>query len=109
METQSLSQERIPMPTIKVGVGRHIVIPKTFYSALGLSPGDYLKVLRQGNRLVLTPKRKMLTDKSAEIDRRLADAEEDIRQGRVSGPFKTADELLQHLNSVSTRYTKNRK
>ena len=39
-------------------------------------------------------------DKHPEIEQRLAEAEEDVQAGRVSGPFKTAEEVARHLNAV---------
>jgi AbrB family looped-hinge helix DNA binding protein len=89
------------MPTVKLGTSRQIVIPKKLYDALGLTPGDYLEVeLYEGNRLLVTPKE--LVDKHPEIDKRLTEAEEDLKAGRVSGPFHTAKELAQHLHAVRT-------
>ena len=77
------------------------MIPKKLYDALGLAPGDYLEVeLYKDNRLLVTPKE--LVDKHPEIDQRLAEAEEDITAGRVSGSFHTAQELAQHLHAVRT-------
>ena len=87
------------MPTVKLGTSRQIVIPKKLYNALGLTPGDYLEVeIYEGNRLLVTPKE--LVDKHPEIEQRLAEAEEDVQAGRVSGPFKTAEEVARHLNAV---------
>jgi AbrB family looped-hinge helix DNA binding protein len=87
------------MPTVKLGTSRQIVIPKKLYDTLGLAPGDYLEVeLYEGNRLLVTPKE--LVDKHPEIDQRLAEAEEDITAGRISGPFTTAEEVAQHLNAA---------
>lgn len=86
------------MPTVKLGASRQIVIPKKLYDELGLTPGDYIEVERQGSKLVLTPKE--LVAKHPEIDRRLAEAEEDVKAGRLSGPFQSADELARHLETV---------
>jgi hypothetical protein len=41
----------------------------------------------------LTPRQRRI------IDRRLAMAEDDVKTGRVSGPFNTIKELTAHLNS----------
>ena len=87
------------MPTVKLGTSRQIVIPKKLYDALGLAPGDYLEVeIYKDNRLLVTPKE--LVDKHPEIEQRLAEAEKDVKAGRVNGPFKTAEELRRHLNAV---------
>ena len=79
------------MQAVKVGVSRQVVIPKKFYDSLGLKPGDYLGVELRGNRLVLTPK--------ALIEKRLAEGLEDIKKGRVLGPFKTAKEAMRALRT----------
>jgi AbrB family looped-hinge helix DNA binding protein len=81
------------MAAVKIGITRQIVIPKKFHDELGLAPGDYLEVERRGNQLILTPK--------ALIDKRLAEGLEDIKKGRVIGPFETADEAIQALQSKS--------
>ncbi len=70
------------MYAVKVGVSRQVAIPKEIHEQLGLSPGDYLEVEVRGNQLILTPKQL--------VDKRLAEAEEDIRKGRVRGPYTSA-------------------
>jgi AbrB family looped-hinge helix DNA binding protein len=95
-------RERKPMPTVKLGASRQIVIPKKLYDELGLAAGDYLDVeLYEGGKLLVTPKE--LVDRHPEIDRRLAKAEEDIKAGRVRGPFKTANATVEALRSASRR------
>jgi AbrB family looped-hinge helix DNA binding protein len=84
--TMKLSPERgLAMPISELGQRRQVVIPKQICDELGLEEGDFVEVERQGNKLVLTPKR--LVEKHPEIDRRLAEAEKDIKAGQVSGPF----------------------
>jgi AbrB family looped-hinge helix DNA binding protein len=84
--TMKLSPERgLAMPISELGQRRQVVIPKQICDELGLEESDFVEVERQGNKLVLTPKR--LVEKHPEIDRRLAEAEEDIKAGQVSGPF----------------------
>ena len=79
------------MPAVKIGVSRQVVIPKKIHDQLGLTPGDYLEVELHNNRLILTPK--------ALVEKRLAEGLEDIRKGRVLGPFKTAKEAMRVLRS----------
>ena len=80
----------MPMPAVKIGVSRQVVIPKKIHDDLGLRPGDYLEVQLLGHRLVLTPK--------ALIEKRLAEGLEDITIGRVSGPFTSAKALVRSLH-----------
>lgn len=77
------------MPAVKIGVSRQVVIPKKIHDELGLAPGDYLEVEVRGNRLILTPK--------ALVEKRLAEGLEDIKKGRVLGPYKTAKEAMRAL------------
>lgn len=79
------------MAVVKIGVSRQVAIPKKLHDELGLSPGDYLQVELEGDRLILTPK--------ALIEKRLAEGLEDIRQGRVHGPFKSVPALLRSLHN----------
>jgi AbrB family looped-hinge helix DNA binding protein len=74
------------MAVVKIGVSRQVAIPKKLHDQLGLAPGDYLQIELEGDRLILTPK--------AFIEKRLAEGLEDIRQGRVRGPFKSVPALL---------------
>jgi len=99
MNIQLAHEKDIAMPTVKVGASRQIVIPKKLYDELKLAAGDYVEVERHGSKLVLTPKE--LVEKHPEIDRRLAEAEEDVTAGRLSGPFQSADELARHLETVN--------
>jgi AbrB family looped-hinge helix DNA binding protein len=75
---------------VKIGVSRQVAIPKKLHDQLGLSPGDYMQIELEGDRLILTPK--------ALIEKRLAEGLEDIRQGRVHGPFKSVPALLRSLH-----------
>ena len=68
-----------------------MAIPKKLHDKLGLAPGDYLEVELRGNRLILTPKQL--------VDERLEEAEQDIKKGRVHGPFKTAKETSRALRT----------
>lgn len=99
MEIQVKRSRRGSAPAVKLGVSRQIVIPKKLYEALELTPGDYLEVERyKTNQLLITPKE--LIDKHPAIARRLKEAEEDVRVGRVIGPFNTAEEAVRALKSA---------
>ena len=77
------------MQAVKIGVSRQVAIPKNLHDQLGLSPGDYLEVELRGHQLVLTPKQL--------VDRRLAEAVENVRGGRVHGPFDNAKSTMRAL------------
>lgn len=77
------------MTAVKVGISRQVVIPKKLYDQLGLTPGDYLEVEREGDRIILTPK--------TLIEKRLAESFEDFRKGRIHGPFDSAQAAIRAL------------
>lgn len=81
------------MAAVKLGVSRQVAIPKTIHDHLGLKPGDYLDVEVRDGKVVLTPK--TLVDKH--IEARLAEGLEDIKKGRVYGPFRSAKEAVRSL------------
>jgi AbrB family looped-hinge helix DNA binding protein len=83
---------------VKIGVSRQVVIPKRIHDQLGLVPGDYLQVELEGDRVILTPK--------ALIEKRIAEGLEDIRNGRVSGPFKSMSAMVRSLGRSASK-TKN--
>lgn len=93
------------MPISKLGQRRQVVIPKEICEELGLEEGDFVEVTSAQGKVIITPKKVVdadevfTPDQRAVIDKRLAEAEEDIKAGRVSGPFATADQLKRHLNA----------
>jgi len=87
------NHEVAPVSEVKLGSSRQVVIPKKIHDELGLKPGDYLEVEVLGGRLVLTPK--------VLIEKRLEEAMEDVRRGRVHGPFPSVDAMLGSLHSAA--------
>lgn len=88
------SKARAASAIVKIGVSRQVAIPKKLHDQMGLSPGDYLQVHLDGDRLILTPK--------AFIEKRLAEGLDDIREGRVRGPFRSASALLRSLHQMKS-------
>ena len=87
-------------PTVKLGISRQIVIPKTIHDQLGLRPGDYLQVEVAQGRVVFTPK--TLVDKR--LDQRIVESMDDFAQGRSYGPFESAEKMIGSLHrNVRTR------
>jgi AbrB family looped-hinge helix DNA binding protein len=82
-------------PTVKLGISRQVVIPKTIHDKLGLRPGDYLQVEVAAGRVVFTPK--TLVDKR--VDERIAESKEDFAAGRSYGPFDSGKDLVRSLHS----------
>ena len=78
------------MSAVKIGASRQVAIPKKLHDQLGLTPGDYLEIELRGGKLILTPKQL--------IDKRLEEAEDDVRRGRILGPFGTAKQAMKALH-----------
>jgi AbrB family looped-hinge helix DNA binding protein len=93
MKTQS--QAHRATRVVKIGRSRQVVIPKRIHDQLGLAPGDYLAVELEGDRVVLTPQ--------AFVEKRLAEGIEDIRRGRVHGPFQSMPSLIRALRKSAKR------
>src|SRR5215475_3148015 len=100
-----ISPRRQTMPISKLGQRRQVVIPKEICDELGLQEGDFVEVASEEGKVIIKPKKvidadEMLTPaQRAVIDKRLAEAEEDVKAGRVGGPFATVDQLKQHLDA----------
>ena len=93
------------MPIGKVGQRRQVVIPKEMCEALGLQTGDFVEVKQVKGTVVIKPKKPadadavLTTVQQAELDARLAEGLEDIKHGRVLGPFDTAQEAMRALRA----------
>jgi len=89
------------MALVRVTRNFQVSIPKEIRQALQLEEGDLIEVEERDGQIVMVPKKLIDADQawfwSAEWQRGERQAEEDIRRGRVSGPFKSARELKKHL------------
>jgi AbrB family looped-hinge helix DNA binding protein len=84
------------MALTKVGPKYQVTIPKATREAAGLKVGDFVEA-KAGRHGVVTLRPKAVIDKSY-IDKRLREAEEDIKAGRVYGPFKSAKDMIRSLH-----------
>ena len=81
----------MPTEITKVGPKYQVTIPKPVREALKLETGDLLEVRVAGRHVVLRPK--ILVDRDPQLERDLAEAEADIKAGRVYGPYEAKDAL----------------
>jgi AbrB family looped-hinge helix DNA binding protein len=72
-----------------------VVIPQRVREQIGVSIGDILEAKVERGRITLTPK--------SVVDRAIAEGLEDVRKGRVRGPFKTVDQMLDSLKGRQRR------
>lgn len=84
------------MSLVKVKDKYQVTLPVEVRRKAGLAVGDLLEAQVKGKLITLTPK--ALVNR-AFIEKRLAEGLEDIRKGRVHGPFSSAKELVHSLRS----------
>lgn len=85
--------------TIHVGAKNQVTLPKAVMKKAHLSMGDPLEVVCEDNAIVLKPLMHIPRDQAyfwtKEWQAGELEAEEDIRKGRTSGPFRTVKEMKQ--------------
>jgi len=74
-----------------------VVIPLRVRQQIGVAVGDILEVKVERGKITLTPR--------SVVDRAIAEGLEDVRKGRVRGPFKTVDETIDSLKGRKRRTT----
>jgi len=96
------------MSDVKVRKGQ-VTIPTRIRTRLGIADGDVLDMKVRSNCVVLTRKRAedadddLTPEQRKVIDARLAEGLEDVRMGRVYGPFKTIVELERSMCEVGRK------
>ena len=96
---------------VKIHRKGQMTLPSRVRSAIGIGEGDLVEASVQRGKIVLTPK--LVIDRSKfpnahdeytpaqrrTIDARLAKAGEDIKAGRLHGPFDTHEEMIKFLHA----------
>jgi AbrB family looped-hinge helix DNA binding protein len=77
------------MALVTVKAKYQVVIPQRVREQIGVAIGDLLEAKVERGQITLTLK--------SVVDRALAEGLEDVRKGRVKGPFKTVDEMIKSL------------
>ncbi len=89
MKTQMKPKPTRPL-LARVGASRQVAIPKKLHDELGLAAGDIVELERKGNQIVLTPK--------DIVEKGIAEGLEDLKKGRVYGPFSSVKDMLKSLH-----------
>src|ERR1700730_18389951 len=96
------------MSEVKVRKGQ-VTIPTRIRARLGIADGDVLDMKVRSNCVVLTRKAvddtddDLTPDQRKIIDAQLAEGLEDVKTGRVYGPFKTIAELERSMREVGKK------
>ncbi len=83
------------MATVRVTEKFEVVIPPKVRAKVGLRPGDVFEASAENGKITLT----RLEDSDAAI----AEGLSDIAEGRVYGPFETAEEMIASMNDRSKK------
>ena len=86
---------RSAMSIVTVKNKYQVVIPQRVREQIGVAVGDILEAKVERGKITLTPK--------SVVDRAIAEGLEDVRKGRVRGPFKTVDEMIDSLKGRKRR------
>lgn len=91
------------MARVKLGARRQITIPRETLKRLGLAPGEELELVESEKMLVLVPRKQIPKDQqwyyTDEWQRMMQEAFEDLKAGRMAGPFERAEDLIKELRS----------
>ena len=83
--------------TIHVGAKHQVTLPKAICRQAHLSPGDPLEVVYEDDTIILRPQihipRSQAYFWTKEWQAGEREAEEDLKAGRVHGPFRTVKEM----------------
>ena len=86
------------MALVKVKEKYQVTLPASVRKKAGLAVGDLLEASLEGKKITLTLK--------SVVDREIALALEDVKKGRVYGPFSSAKEAIRSLHREAKRLRK---
>ena len=86
------------MPLVTVKTKYQVTLPTSVRRQANLAIGDILEAKVEGKKITLTPK--------GLVDRDIALALEDVKKGRVVGPFTSAQAMLDDLHKRVSRHQK---
>lgn len=91
------------MELVKVKKNYQITIPQALRRLVRLAVGDYVEIEVQEDTLVIRPVKVVHPDQeyffTKEWQQKEREADRDIAEGRVAGPFENTDEALTALKT----------
>jgi antitoxin MazE len=92
------------MELVKVKKNYQITIPQNLRRMIRLAVGDYVEVDIQDNTLVIRPVKVIHPDQeyffTKEWQEKEAEADRDLTEGKVAGPFETPADALEALKNI---------
>jgi AbrB family looped-hinge helix DNA binding protein len=93
----------LAVPLVKVKEKFQVTLPASVRQKAGVAVGDLLEADVHGKKITLTPK--VAVDR-AFIERRLAEGLEDLKKGRIHGPFSSAKDTVRSLHREARKLKK---
>lgn len=91
------------MPRVKLGTRHQITIPAETLKRLGLNAGEELELVEHEKMIVLVPRKHIPKDQrwyyTDTWQRMMQEAFEDLKAGRMAGPFESVEDLIKDLRS----------
>ena len=91
------------MELVKVKRNYQITIPQSLRRLVQLAVGDYVEVDIQNDTLVIRPVKVIHPDQeyffTKEWQKKEAEAEQDIAEGKIVGPFENSQDALKALKT----------
>ncbi len=100
------------MQLARISSQKQITIPSKLFQKLKLDIGDHVGITEENGTLVLRPYKLIPKDQlwywTKEWQEMEREADEDMAAGRISGPYTSATELIEHLNKPLSSTSKKR-
>jgi AbrB family looped-hinge helix DNA binding protein len=91
------------MPRVKIGARHQVTLPVETLKRLGLDAGEELEVVEHDKMILLVPCKHIPKDQewyyTEAWQRMMQEAFDDLKAGRMLGPFETVEELITELNT----------
>ncbi len=103
MNGVATTKRREEMARVKLGARRQITIPRETMKRLRLKPGEELELLESQKTIVLVPRKHIPKDQqwyyTDAWQQMMQEAFEDLKAGRMVGPFESVEEFIKDLRS----------
>ena len=92
------------MPRVKIGTRHQVTLPAETLKRLGLDAGEELEVVEHEKMILLVPRKHIPKDQewyyTDAWQQMMQEAFDDVKAGRVFGPFDTAEEAIRALKNA---------
>jgi AbrB family looped-hinge helix DNA binding protein len=92
------------MPRVKIGARHQVTLPAETLKRLGLDAGEELEVVEHEKMILLVPRKHIPKDQewyyTDAWQRMMQEAFDEVKQGKLIGPFDTAEEAIRALKNT---------